>query len=196
MVATLSVEGICVVAVAIFVGGVVVIVVIGGEIGDVGVIVVVGDTDTIVEVSRARFLMCVVSSTMITWVLSMVPVNLTATGGMAGSAIVSSTDCTHVCRSLWNPGTGWDAFISSSSGGSSGGGRGGKTLPLNLLGGDQPHRLCCQRSSYLLLLILSSGESNFAIDSDEFEVGSRLGDVSCGEDFFDGRLGCLERRCE
>jgi hypothetical protein len=129
-------------------------------------------------------------------VLRGVPVNLTATGGRGGSAIVSSAACTRVCRSLWNSGTGWDAFISPSGGGSSSGSGGGKTLALDLLGGDQPHRLCCQRSCCLLLLLLSSGESNFAIDSDEFEVGGWFGDVSCGEDLLDGCLGCLERRCE
>lgn len=119
---------------------------------------------------------------------------------------VHSAVSTRVCRSFWNPGTGWDALISSvsRSGSGSGGfgfgsrGGGGKTFTFDLLSGDHAHGLCRQRSCGLLLLLLvpPSGDSDFAVDSDEFEVGCWFGDVSCSENFLDGRLGRLERRRE
>ena len=185
---------------------VVMVVAVTGEVDGVVVFVVVdGDADTTVEVSRASFLVRVVSSTKIAWVLmGRVPVKLTATRGMTGSSvIVHSAVSTRVCRSFWNPGTSWDALISSVSRSGSGfgfgsGSGGGKTFTFDLLSGDHAHGICRQRSCGLLLvlLFLSSGDSDFAVDSNKFEVGCWFGDVSCGEDFLDGRLGRLERRRE
>lgn len=127
---------------------------------------------------------------------------------MTGVSVnVHSAVSTRVYRSLWNPGTGWDALISSvsiiGSGGGGGfgfssGSGGGKTFTFDPLSGDHAHGLCRQRfcGMLLVLLVLTSGDSNFTVDSDEFEVGCWFGDISCSEDFLDGRLGRLKRRRE